>query len=579
MATQFLASGKGAVDLSGADTIPGYTLFYFRDDAGSKRSDNFIIANYRDLFKLNNTQLSTNITRQTNEVLWLNFKFKTPFQRDLLIELSPYYQKVTFYYFTKDSLLHSYVVQSASSIPRRKYVTNNIFVDLPSNTINNYFLKYEFNNHFKVAGFHIRTFSEIFNKNSITIILNSILFTSILIIFFLSVIFYVLNKELRYLFYGLYTMFFGLYAASCLDIWYIIPFFNRVSDFSHSTFVYYVPFSLSTVFFSLYILSSIRDTKTNLAIIILYGFLVLKAATLLISVFDSKIIELLIIRYFSKLDVIIYASLLAVMATVFAKKNALTHLWLAFGILVMFIGQINHQLSGGDLPAIFAFMCFDILWFGIGLSISYRLTKNEKIKALNGIIALKNNYNKELEETVQQRTLQLQEKITIIDELNDILKVNNLSLSENVAHLEKVRILNKELSFEEFKAQFPDKETCLQLLTNLKWKDGFFCSECGNTESFKLIITSPFLRKCSRCSKVHSPTNNTLFHNVKFPLEKAFYILFLSTSGKKYTIEAISEILSLRSATIANFKKKIEEAQEVKKFSKNPNMTWQDLII
>lgn len=248
------------------------------------------------------------------------------------------------------------------------------------------------------------------------------------------------------------------------------------------------------------------------------------------------------------------------------------------GLLVLFTSQLLHIFYNLS-DWIFLFMFFDILWFGIGLAISYKLAKEEKIVALNEIISIKNTYNNELEHKVQERTVQLKQNLETIAELNSILKDNNITLLKNVETLAHDRMLNKELTLEEFKAQFPDKKSCLILLSELKWKGAFECSVCGNKSYFFINKSDPYLRKCTQCGKIHSATTNTLFHNIKFPLEKAFYITFLATSNKKYSVEQIGEIISLRTATVWGFKKKVEERMEEKKFSENKEMTWQDLIL
>lgn len=572
-----LSHGKEINSLYEKDSIPDFSIYYYKDHGVQKSKDEYVIANFRNLFKLNNSEKGTNVVDNANTILWLNIRFISPLKNDLIMEFFPFYQKVTFYYFTEDSVMHQHLLGVQYPFSGRKYFSNSLLADLPSKTLNNYFIKYEFNSHFKIAAFQIKTYAEFFNQNINTLIIYTILFTSIFLIFSLAVIFYFLNKEKQYLFYGMYALFFALYAAACLHVWHLIPHFNILS---HFTFIYYFPFSLATIFFALYILSSIGNSNDNIPVKILYGFLILKGFSILLSLWDVEMMDVWVNKYFTKLDSVIFGILLWLLITKTIRKPQITFYWLTFGVFLMFIGQIVHLIREADnVTLIFGFMCFDILWFGIGLSIHYKITKNEKIEALNNVIRIKSTYNKELEEKVEERTIQLQENIKVIDELNNILKINNITLSQNLAHLEQVRILNKELSFDEFKSQFPDKETCLQLLVNIKWNGKFLCNLCGNTEYFQIKKTDPYLRKCTQCNKIHSATTNTIFHNIKFPLEKAFYILFLTTSSKKYTVESISEMISLRPGTVTNFKKKVEETMELKKFVKDKNMTWQDLII
>ncbi|HEX8547667.1 MAG TPA: 7TM diverse intracellular signaling domain-containing protein, partial [Cytophagaceae bacterium] len=530
-----LSYAQDTSDLNERDTVPQFSIYCYRDHA--KRKDEEVIKEWQSLFRPINVDKGTNISDKANTIIWLNIRFATPLKHDLVLDFLPFYEKVTVYYFTRDSVIHKYMVGLKFPFMSRKYYTNTLLANLPANSINNYFIKYEFNNHFKVAGFQIKESSEIFNESLKTFISHSILFTSILLIFLLSIVFYALNKEPRYLYYGLYALFFGLFAASCLHVLYMIPHLNFIS---HSTFIYYVPFSLSTIFFALYILTFIRIEHRSISYTVLYGLLLIKALSLMLAFLDNEVVETWMNNYLSQLDVIIYAFLLWHIVATTLKNPKLTHYWLTFGVFIMLIGQIIHTRSNGNMAWIYSFMCFDILWFGIGLAINYKITKDEKIGALNDVIQIKNTYNKELEAKVEERTFKLNENIKIIDELNSILKANNLELSQNLTHLEQERILNKDLSIEEFKSIFPDKETCLNLLVHLKWGREFVCDACGNTKFFQ--GKDPYNKKCTKCGKMHSATNNTLFHNIKFPLEKAFYIVFLCTSNKKYTIESISEI-------------------------------------
>jgi vacuolar-type H+-ATPase subunit I/STV1 len=224
-------------------------------------------------------------------------------------------------------------------------------------------------------------------------------------------------------------------------------------------------------------------------------------------------------------------------------------------------------------------MYFEVLWFGVGISINYRKAKQEKIGALQEVIQVKSNYNTQLEQEVKERTLQLENNLQTIAHLNNVLKENNIDLEHNIATLEQDRVLNKDMNLDEFKTRFDNAEKCMDLLIELKWKDGFVCNVCESKSFFLVNKASPYVKKCKECKKTHSATSDTLFHNLKFPLEKAFYILFLSASSKKYSVQQISDLIDLRVATVWSFRKKIEEKMESIKFHKKTNLTWQDLIL
>jgi len=119
----------------------------------------------------------------------------------------------------------------------------------------------------------------------------------------------------------------------------------------------------------------------------------------------------------------------------------------------------------------------------------------------------------------------------------------------------------KSLSLFDFQAKFPDSESCLRYLSEIKWKDGYTCIKCNHTHYCNGI--PPQSRQCTRCNYVESPTANTLFHKVKFDLLKAFYIVyFVSTNKKGITSTELSRKLSLRQKTCWSFKRKVMKAME-----------------
>ena len=87
------------------------------------------------------------------------------------------------------------------------------------------------------------------------------------------------------------------------------------------------------------------------------------------------------------------------------------------------------------------------------------------------------------------------------------------------------------LTIFEFQERFPDDKSCMDYLSGLQWAQGFVCPKCGNTrycDGHKAHI-----RQCTKCNYLMSPTSGTLFHKVKFPLLKAFYIVYYVSTNKK----------------------------------------------
>lgn len=119
----------------------------------------------------------------------------------------------------------------------------------------------------------------------------------------------------------------------------------------------------------------------------------------------------------------------------------------------------------------------------------------------------------------------------------------------------------KSLSLFEFQKLFPDDESCYQYLVKMKWENGFTCSSCGHTKY--CAGNSAHCRQCTKCRKMESATSDTLFHKLKFPILKAFYIVYyLSTNKKGITSTELSRKLELRQKTCWLFKQKVMKAME-----------------
>ncbi len=199
---------------------------------------------------------------------------------------------------------------------------------------------------------------------------------------------------------------------------------------------------------------------------------------------------------------------------------------------------------------------------------------------------LKDQANRELEVKVKERTRDLDEKnreledaYAEINRINELLDADNKVLKTNVKELTTARVLMKDVNFEEFSKIFPDKEACLKYLENLKWAKSYECKKCGNTKWCDGKEENS--KRCTKCRYDESPTAYTIFHKLKFPINKAFYMLFLVYANKeKITSLELSQILSLRQSTCWNFNKKITEALKTKKKVHDNDLDgWSQLVL
>jgi len=119
----------------------------------------------------------------------------------------------------------------------------------------------------------------------------------------------------------------------------------------------------------------------------------------------------------------------------------------------------------------------------------------------------------------------------------------------------------KSLSIFEFQKQFPDEDSCYRHLVKLKWGNGYNCKACNHDKFCK--GNGKYSRQCTACNFCESATSNTLFHNMKFSILKAFYIIYyVSTNKKGISSTELSRKLELHQKTCWLFKQKVMRAMK-----------------
>jgi transposase-like protein len=116
------------------------------------------------------------------------------------------------------------------------------------------------------------------------------------------------------------------------------------------------------------------------------------------------------------------------------------------------------------------------------------------------------------------------------------------------------------LSIFEFSEKFGEESACYEYLAELKWGGREFeCRRCKNTNACK--GNGLYTKKCTRCHYQESVTAHTLFHRCRFPMVKAFYIIyFVSTTKGGISALELSRKLNLRAKTCWLFKRKVMAA-------------------
>jgi len=294
-----------------------------------------------------------------------------------------------------------------------------------------------------------------------------------------------------------------------------------------------------------------------------------------------------------------------------ARFFVLGYSFLFVGFMLKFFIMLGYSwLNFGIVSYYSLSFCFILEMFFLSFAVGdkVRLLKKKRDKARRMMIRqmtenarLKDNLNTELEAQVKARTKELSEQAEVIAEQNEILtKTNallesqaaeisrmnalleqdNIQLQTNVEKVSRARALSTSLDFEEFSKIYPDKESCLQFLADLKWTGTFHCRKCGNEHYY--AGHQPFSRRCSKCGYEESATAYTIYQNIRIPINKAFYLTFLVYSTKgKISSHKLSDILEIRQSTCWSYATRIiKMMDERKKELKQANgQGWSLLVL
>lgn len=266
---------------------------------------------------------------------------------------------------------------------------------------------------------------------------------------------------------------------------------------------------------------------------------------------------------------------------------------LGFGFILISIVIIKLRSNGsieGNLFTVYSFnygLVLEVLVLSLALAERVKYAKKEKEKALRQRNYaqykaikqfrinedLKDKVNKELEAKVAERTKELNNKNTELEIANEKLREmteranqmslkldkDNWNLQKEVLNSIRDRLIGQEVSYEEFNKLFADEVSCFRYLYELKWGNNYECRRCH----FKAAAPEEklFTKKCGRCGYLESVTAHTLFHALKFPINKAFYILYIMIYQQdRMTLNELSDLLELNRNTCWKFKQKVLQA-------------------
>lgn len=111
-----------------------------------------------------------------------------------------------------------------------------------------------------------------------------------------------------------------------------------------------------------------------------------------------------------------------------------------------------------------------------------------------------------------------------------------------------------------FLTEFNTEDACNAYLNKYKWSRGFECTNCGCNQAYD-CKKKLYHKQCKACLRVISPKSHTLFHNVKFSLVKAFYIVFkMSATTKSISAEQLAKTVGINRKSALLFQHKVRAA-------------------
>jgi len=437
-----------------------------------------------------------------------------------------------------------------------------------------------------------------------------IFYGMILVFSFYNLIMFIAIRQRQYLYYVLYNLSVGFFEMSTDGIayqylWSSAPQWNQISY----AFALYATSVFALLFTRELLLVKSKAPKLNKLILYIIGIrTALFLYSLLIdrSLFTYKFIEFIPLAVAFYTGIYIYRS-----GYKPARFFVLGYSFLFAGFTLKLLIMIGFSwLNIGVISYYSLSFCFvlEMVFLSFAIGDKVRILKHKKEKVQRQMIRqlaenfkLKDTLNQQLEAKVEERTKEVFHKSLIIEAKNEellaandrlmqqaeeisrmnvLLEQDNHELQTNVEKVTRDRVMSADVDFEEFSKIYPDKESCNQFLSELKWAEGYTCRKCKNTHYYNGHI--PYSRRCSKCGYEESVTTYTVFHNTRIPINKAFYMIFLIYSTKgKISSHKLAELLNIRQSTCWTYGSKIKLLMEERKamLKKTNKNGWSKLVL
>lgn len=486
----------------------------------------------------------------------------------------------------------------------------NFFVKLPEDYhgIHTYYFKVESHQQANIL-LVLRTAEYFVNYALDEYFFFGIFYGMILVFCFYNLLMFAAVREKHYIYYILYLLSVGLYEMSAdgIAFQYLWPDAVEWNQYAVGFMLYLA--STFALLFASSILNLRRQYPKLLKVLI--GAFVFRTVFLALSLtvaeewFRFRFIE--VVPFAAAFYAGIYCLLKGYRP---ARFMVVGYSFLFLGILIKLIQYIDlNWLPLGGLTHYslgFGFI-MEMMFLSFANSDKIRVMRIEKEKAQEKIIEqlhvnqeLKDSINQQLEQQVAVKTRELVDKSNFIEQqnrqlaeanqqlarqaeeivaMNALLSQDNLQLKHDVEVVTEARILSRDVDFEEFSLMYPDDESCLKFLAEIKWQGEYACPRCSHDNYSE--GRSPYSRRCTRCGYDESVTAYTLLQNTRLPINKAFYMIFLVYASKgNISSHKLSAILNIRQSTCWSYSSKIRKAiKEKQKSGMHPHDGWDSILL
>ncbi|MFT6868450.1 MAG: hypothetical protein ACJA08_003304, partial [Cyclobacteriaceae bacterium] len=546
------------------------SLEYYEDKTSTLRLDDIKTESFQDQFKINPSFRPTDYNTSSN--YWVRIALDVPFvEKNFLLEF--YDQTIdileVYVKYESDSIFTSYQLGDLNLFSSKPFQHKNFEVPLASQ--GKYLCYFKVRSHeYADIRIAIRSYNRFIEYALVEYFIYGIFYGMILIISLYNILIFSAIKETKYLYYTFYILSVGVFAMSVDGVGYQYLWPNRPNwnQIAHGVAMFQLIF-WAILFSRKFLNTRLRSPKIDK---VLLALLFVRIGLFFYAlIIDHNFFQYRSIEIFPLLGIFI-----ASIAVYLRGYKPARFFIVAYGVLFLgFIAKALLMLS--VIPfyitsyySLHIAFVLEMLFLSFALSDRVRILKDNRDRAYRRIVAqheqnsrYKDKLNASLEVQIADRTKELVEKNAQLEHqtreisaINSLLDLDNFRLLNNIKVIQKERLLNKELTFTEFQNIFSGEDELLEILSEFKWGDGFECSKCTNRSFSQGMVA--YSRRCTKCGYQESPTTNTLFHNIKFPLEKAFYMFYEAMNKNQYSLTELSEMLVLRKSTVWSFKKKID---------------------